>query len=167
MSRKVFCYCFVCLFYFLLIFVNFPLWINLTHPPSLHFCPPPLQTPSLPHRKITVSETSLWKLWYSTVCYTIHHFAQAALLARSHLFVSGPMASPSILDPQPDPSWLSYYWPVSWRFCSFGSTEPAPSCAPTIRRRGGSWGGPTLSSGSWPRVEAELASLAALLCPCH
>jgi hypothetical protein len=52
----------------------------------------------------------------------------------SHWSGSRPQASAllSILDPQPDFSWISCCWQLMWRSCSFGPAELAPSHAPAV-----------------------------------
>lgn len=81
-------------------------------------------------------------------------------ISMTHWFDLRPLASAtlSILDPHGDSSWISCCFPVSWRSCSFGSSEPAPSQAPAVHRWGTQWGGPTQS----PESGTELAEL---VCP--
>ena len=97
-------------------------------------------------------------------------FVQTALLANIHCMMScwsgsRPLASgtPSILDPQWNSSQISCCCPESWRSCSFGSVESAPSHTPAAHR----WGRWMLEWAnskprSWAWVAAELVSLPAL-----
>jgi hypothetical protein len=87
-------------------------------------------------------------------CHTVYSFPQQVyvqmIIAMSHWFVLGPLASPSILNPQPDSSWLPCYCSLSWRSCSFGSAGLALPCVPAVHSWGRCWGAPTQSPGSGP-----------------
>lgn len=48
----------------------------------------------------------------------------------------------------PSSSWIYCYYSVLWKFCSFESVRPGPSCSPAVRKWGGCWDGPTHNPGS-------------------
>ena len=89
-------------------------------------CPPPLQPSSLTKENI-FHHGSCSVLVYPTVYLLsslpcLPMFIAITCWSGTRSLVS---ATRLILDPHWDSSWISCCCPVSWRFCSFGSVEPA------------------------------------------
>lgn len=148
--------------YTFLFFVNFT---SCTPVPS---SPPPLipalHRCNLPPRREKI--ISFWKLWYVTVCSTMHILSML-LCSEPLIAVTGwsgkrPLASAalSILHPHGGSSQIAC--PVSRSSCSFGSVGLAPPCTPAVHRWGRLWGGPIQAPRSGPE---SYLSWSALLLP--
>lgn len=103
--------------------------------PSLHIWPLPLQPP--PPKK--TNETKQQLTLEASVCHTVCPFAQTTFLAKFHcteLLVCLRTGPCHIISSSSSLGLLSTVpsLPVPWRSCSFGSGEPAPSCAPAVHR---------------------------------
>ena len=138
-------------------FVSFTSWTPiLLISPLLCICPLLLQPP--PQKKqnknkiqttttkkpVTNKTHPMWKLCV-TLCPIAYPFVHISLVANIHCIESSvrwrPLAAatPSILDPHQDCSWIFCGCPVSWSSCSFWSAKLALAYALAVHAWGHCW----------------------------